>query len=88
MIDKKKNAQDLSMNRFKLPNGELRSIIDMDAEEQVAFILASGMKSIIELLEISIPQASQDRIFSRAKFSAMQIFHGILTDINNINGGK
>ena len=86
MIDKNKNdGQNLSINRFKLPNGEMRLITDMDADEQVAFILALGMKSCIETLETAI---QSDRIFSRAKFSVMQIFHGMLNDIKNINGGK
>ena len=72
MIDKKSDSQSLSMNRFKAPNGDLKPIMEMSAEEKIDFVLAIAMKQVIEVLEVSI---SQDRIFNRAKFSVMKIFH-------------
>jgi hypothetical protein len=71
----------LSMTRFKKPNGEMKTVEEMDKQEKLAFSLATGMKKVIETLEVSI---QNDRVFSRAKFNVMQIFHSMLDEIDGL----
>jgi hypothetical protein len=81
----KNNAQALSMNSFKLPNGELKPIEQMAEDEIVKFRLAVAMKKVIENLEVSI---QNDRAFSRAKFNVMGIFHELLDEIEDLKDAK
>ncbi len=69
------------MTRFKKPNGEMKTVEEMDKQEKLAFSLATGMKKVIETLEVSI---QNDRVFSRAKFNVMQIFHSMLDEIDGL----
>jgi hypothetical protein len=67
----------LSLNTFKLPNGEFKNTDDMSDEEYQRFVLAKLMNSVIEITEMSI---ANDRQFSRAKFEIMAAFHKALED--------
>jgi hypothetical protein len=71
----------LSMAQFKKPNGEFKTLEEMTSQERVTFALANGMKKTIETLEVAI---ESDRVFSRAKFSVMSIFHSMFDEINGI----
>lgn len=80
MIDKKKNA--LSIANYKDANGNLVNISTLNEEERIKYHLASLMKNVIEVLEMSIPSDGHaDRIFIRAKFSIMGLFHSALENI-------
>ena len=81
----KDNPSPLSMSRFKLTNGDLKPFDEMTSEEKIAFTMASAMKQIIENLEISI---GNERMFNRAKFNVMKIFHATFDDINVLKAGK
>lgn len=71
-------AQILSMNRFKLSNGEYKNVVDMSKTEHLEFVVAKLMKDIIEKLEVSI---QNDRIFSRTKYDVMTLFHSAVDNI-------
>lgn len=62
----------LSINRFKDPNGDLVDPTTLPNKDFNAFHTAKLMKSVIEVLEVSI---HNDRIFNRAKFDVMAKFH-------------
>jgi len=81
----KNQAQALSMNRFKLPNGELKPFAEMNEEEQRDFCIADAMKKVIENLEVSI---QNDRAFSRAKYNVMAIFHELLDKMADLEDAK
>jgi hypothetical protein len=73
------------MNRFRMANGDFKALADMSNEEKIAFTMANAMKKIIENLEISI---SNERVFNRAKFNAMQVFHSAFDEINALKAGN
>ncbi len=70
-MENKKNS--LSMANFKNPNtGVLVDPSMLSDEEKLDFYLACAMNEVIQILEVSV---APDRIFNRAKFSVMKIFH-------------